>query len=446
VTRRRMRRCAGLGATVAAIVGLVACSTGSATSGSTTGNSIVDAPSKAPTGVTLTIWHSEADSPALENLYKAYEKESGNTLDFVNIPAATFGFVIQTKWATGARPDILEWQGNDADALSLNMPQNAIALTSLPFVKQEGELAKLSGYVNGQVYAATLGPNLIYGIYYNKAVFAKAGLSAPKTYTDLATDCTVLKSKVPGVTPIFEAAGSSFPPQALASFLYVAQYNVGGQYANEVVKGTAKLNDPKGPFLAGLNAYAAMKAAGCFNSDAATATWPQQTEAVLNGQAAMMAEDSNSINQLVSQANGDAAAVAAKVGFVPVSATQAVANTSPDPLGTYYIPKTGNTTKERAAIGFINFITSSSEYQAYVDQADSIPTLSGTKTPSLTGLWKEAASMSAGAGLTLNSAIPGFGNQFGTQSDELIAGQETPQQVADKMQAYVEQALAAVGS
>ncbi|HTR93005.1 MAG TPA: extracellular solute-binding protein [Trebonia sp.] len=395
--------------------------------------------------MTLTIWHSEADSPAITALYQRYEKESGNKLSFVNIPAATFGMVIQTKWATGARPDILEWQGNDADTLSMNMAQNAIALTSLPFVKQEGALAKMSGYANGQVYAATLGPNLIYGIYYNKAVFAKAGLAAPKTYADLASDCTVLKAKDPGVTPIFEAAGSSFPPQALASFLYTSQYNIGGSYASQVVKGTAKLNDPNGPFLAGLKAYQALKSAGCFNSDAATATWAQQTQAVLNGQAAMMAEDSNSINQLVSQANGDASAAASKVGFVPVSATEPIANTSPDPIGTYYIPKTGDTTKEQAAIGFIKFITSNSQYQAYVNQAQSIPTLSGIKTPNLTGLWAEAAGMVNGAGLTLNSAIPGFGNQFGTQSDELIAGQETPQQVADKMQAYVEQALAAVG-
>jgi raffinose/stachyose/melibiose transport system substrate-binding protein len=162
----------------------------------------------------------------------------------------------------------------------------------------------------------------------------------------------------------------------------------------------------------------------------------------------MMAEDSNSIAQLESQAGGDASKVADTVGFVPVSATKAVGNTSPNPVGTYYVPKTKNTKTEEAAVGFIKYVTSKSAYQKYVDDSGSIPTLSSATTPTLAGLWADVdkADKKATPGLTLNSSIPGFGNQFGNESDKLAAGQETPQQVATKMQAFVDQALQAEGN
>lgn len=436
--RSKAKRAVGIAVACATAMSVAAC--GGSSSSSSGGSSKSLLTGKSPTGVTLTLWHDTADTPALDAMYKAYEKESGNKLDILNVPASTFGFVIQSKWATGARPDILEWQGNDADARSLNMAQNGIDLSSLPFVKKEGSLAKLSGNVDGKVYAATLGPLLVYGLYYNKKDFAKAGLSAPKDYADIANDCKVLKSKEPGVTPIYEAGGSSFPPQALASFLYTAQYNVNASYADAIVNGKQKLDSASGPFVAGLKAYDALKSAGCFNSDAATQTWASQTKAVLDGTAAMMAEDTNSIAQLDSQAGGASKADAA-LAFVPVSATKPVAADSANPPGTYYVPKTGNTTKEKAAIGFIKWITSPAEYQKYVNAGGTVPTLSGTKAPSnMQALWKDAAAMTKGAGLALNSAIPGFGNNFGNESDALLAGQQTPQVVASKMQAFVEEA------
>jgi raffinose/stachyose/melibiose transport system substrate-binding protein len=434
------------GTAVVALVtalGLAACEAPGSSSADAGGDDIVSATGEAPTGVTLTMWHSTADTPALLALYKRWEKESGNKIEFVDVPAATFGFVTQSKWATGARPDLLEWQGNNADALSLNMPKNAFALNSLPFVAKEGTLANLSGNVDGKVYAATLGPLLYYGVFYNKRVLADAGVDAPQTYADLTKACAALKAKSPGVTPLYEAGGSSFPPQALASFLYTGQDNIDAAYAEAVVKGTEKLDDPDGPFLAGLKAYDKLRTSGCFNSTATTATWPKQTQALLDGKAAMFAGDSNSIAQMYSQGGGDEEGVSDKIGFAAVSATKALANTSPNPVGTYYVPRTGDTTKERAAVDFITFVTSAKQYQAYVNEAGIIPTLTGTTTPDLTGLWDSVAKASQGAGLTLNSAIPGFGNAFGNESGKLLAGQETPQQVADKMQTYVKQALAA---
>ncbi|WP_405846437.1 ABC transporter substrate-binding protein [Streptomyces sp. NBC_01518] len=170
---------------------------------------VADTSGKAPTGVTLTLWHNTADPTALLDLYKAYEKKSGNTIDLVDIPADSFPSTVQTKWATGARPDILEWHGNQVDVLSLNAAKNMIDLSALPFVKKEGTLADVSGTVGGKVYAATVGSLSVDGIFYNKQVFTKAGLQPPQTYAELAADCKILKAKTPGVTPIPQSSPSS---------------------------------------------------------------------------------------------------------------------------------------------------------------------------------------------------------------------------------------------
>jgi len=50
----------------------------------------------------------------------------------------------------------------------------------------------------------------------------------------------------------------------------------------------------------------------------------------------------------------------------------------------------------------------------------------------------------AGATLSINSEIPGF-TSYGALAQGLLAGQDTPSQVASKMQAYYLEASAASG-
>jgi len=403
---------------------------------------VADTSTPAPTGVTLTLWHNTADSTALLDLYKAYEKESGNTIELVDIPSDTFPMTVQSKWATGDRPDILEWHGNRMDAQSLDASHTMVDLSNLTFVAKEGQLAKLSGNIDGKTYAATLGPLTVFGLFYNKKVFAAAGLQAPRSYADLAGACKTLKSMQPGVAPIFEAGGSGWPPAVLAGFDYMGEYNVDSAYANDVVAGKAKLDDAGGPLVTGLKAYQTLREEGCFNSDAPTAKWEDSAKALLAGKAAMLAQGTDSINLLNADAGGDTAKVDSTIGFVGLSATKPVANFSPSPLGTYYVPKGKDAKKQRAAVDFVEFVTGTG-YQTYVDEAGSVPTISDTTTPKLQGLMQDVQSTIGSAGLTVNSAIPGFGN-FGNEVDKLLAGQQTPDKVGSAMQAYYTQAAAAL--
>ena len=441
------RSVSSVAATAVAAMALIlaGCSSGSSGNDTASGVATAGGTPSAPTGVTITLWHSTSDPKALLDLYTRYEKASGNTIQLVDIPVDTFNFETNSKWGTGERPDLMEWNGNPADARSLNMAENAIDLSDLPFVEELTGVAASSGEIDGKIYAATLGPLQATGVLYNKQVFEQAGLEAPTNYADLASDCATLQSKVPDVTPIFEAGGSGWPAVMLAGYDYMAQFtaDASDNYSDEVLSGKVKLNDPSGPFVAGMTAYDDLHKAGCFNSDFATATWESQTQALLDGKTAMVGMSTEAIAQLETQANGDASKLD-DIGFVGVSATKAVASVYTNFIGTFYAPKTGNADKEAVALDFIKFATSDEQYQQYVDDAGIIPTLSSAKTPTLSALWQDVADALPTAGLNLNATIPGYGPNFGTEAESLLVQQETPQQVADKMQSYFEQAQAAL--
>lgn len=428
MTRTRMgrRRTIVAALAVAATALVAACST-SGGGGSTA--QVANTSGPAPTGVTLTLWRTPLDPPAINDLYKAYEAATGNKLNIVSFPSNAYETTVVTKFATGTMPDILEFQPGLAQIVQLNPAKNLVDLSNLPFVKREGDLALASGNDNGHVYAATLGPLSEYGMFYNKQVFASAGLQPPRTYADLMSDCTVLKQKAPGVAPIFEAGGDGWPPQILAGLLYEASANVGDAYLHSLLDGNAKLSDPNGTFVKGLAAYNDLRTSGCFNSDANTAKFTDSAAAILNGKAAMVAQfDTAFIAQLEAD-NKNAASV---VGFVGVAATAPTLSYTPGLTGTYFVPNTGNAAKERAAVDFINWITGPG-YASYIKEAGARPTLSGVPTPPQAGIYADVIkAYSAGSAFCYLTDMPAS-TALGPLALQLLAGQISPQVVGVRM-------------
>jgi raffinose/stachyose/melibiose transport system substrate-binding protein len=426
VTRTRKGRSAVVAALAVAATALTACST---SGGGGSAAQLANTSGPAPKGITLTLWRSPLDTPAINELYKAYEAATGNKLNIVSFPSNAYETTVITKWATGTMPDILEFDPGLAQLAQLDPTQKLIDLSNLSFVKREGELANESGNDDGHVYAATLGPLSEYGIFYNKQVFASAGLQPPQTYADLASDCTVLKQKASGVAPIFEAGGDGWPPQILAGLLYEGSANTQGAYLESLLHGTAKLNDPNGPFVKGVAAYNDLRTSGCFNSDANTATLADSAEALLQGKAAMVAQFDTAF---ITQLQADSANAANVIGFVGVSATGPTLTYTPNLTGTYYVPNTGNTTKERAAIGFINWITGPG-YATYIKDAGVRPTLSGVATPPQVGLYADVVkAYSAGSAFCYLTDMPAA-TALGPLALQVLAGQISPQNVGDKM-------------
>lgn len=417
-----------VGAAIAAATALLTAACGG-NSGSSDGSS----------GVTLTLWHQSADTAAQLDLYKAYEKATGNTIKLVTLPADTYPTAVQTKWATGDRPDILEYAPTPQDMASLNVPMNMVDLSSMSFVSKR---INTSGDLDGKTYAAVLGPLSSFGLFYNKDVLAKAGVSAPTNYTALQSDCSAIKAT--GADPVSIGAGSEFPANMIAGFAYMADYNADDAYGKAVASGKTKVDASDSPIVAGLTAVSKLVKDGCVNSDVATATFQDSIKAVYDGKAAMTILPSDFISQFYDLGKGDTAAVDAKVGFGAISAERGIASYSASPIGSYLLPKTSDSAKQAAAKDFIDWITTDG-YQTYINAVKAVPTLRNASLPSgLRGMESSLASILRDPDTTpaFNQSIPGFGS-FGQIAVSVIVGQSTPEEAAKKWQTDIDQAIQA---
>jgi raffinose/stachyose/melibiose transport system substrate-binding protein len=430
-----MKRFTRVVAGLAAGLALTACSTPGGAGGG--GDSGVQADGTATVKAKeLTVWTSSADAPYVRNAYKNFEAKFGVKVNLVETPADDLNF-IQTKWASGDRPDLLEYH---ATALfwALNPATNMIEMSKMPYVQRSGDFYKTAGSLDGKIYAAiTVGPGQ-FGMYYNKQVLSTAGLAAPKTYADVENICTTLKQKAPGVAPIYEAGGSQYPTQ-IQILEYLAGIEREQTYSQQLLTRKARLDDPNGPFVAALTEYKKLHTMGCFNSDATTAKAEASFKALADGKAALLPQNTSALPQLTAVYGNDLAKTSAAIGWSWPSASSATSAWSPSYNGTWYVPKTGKADRESTALAFIQWITTDG-YQAYLTETGRFPALSGAQPPAWTGIQQEFATAYAGdKALAVNANLVGFSTQFPTLMTGLLSGQYTPAQAAELAQKSLEQ-------
>src|SRR3984957_9678815 len=281
----RRWKIAAVAATAAAALLAAGCS--SSGSGGTGGSS------NAP--VTLTIWHNygtEQNATALVNLAKAFHQLHPNiTVNVVSQPASNYFALLQAK------------------AISHNGPDLAVMWTGLFTLQYKGFLQNLKGLVPASALAnvdpnalkwtsnsfdAANGPyvipleNQFYIGFYNKADFAKAGVtSVPTDWSQLFAACKKLKAA--GYTPFTygnggQPLGAEFYPWYDMSYMMIGQYPLSEWqklYSGQI-PWTSAAN------AAQLSTWSKLKSEGCTNSDVLTKT--NNLGDFESGKAAMMVD------------------------------------------------------------------------------------------------------------------------------------------------------------
>ena len=122
----------------------------------------------------------------------------------------------------------------------------------------------------------------IEGIFYNKAMFADAGLSEPATWDELMSAAESFQAD--GITP-FSASGSQGWPitRLVSGYLF---RSLGPDAMSAIRDGDAKLTDPE--YIAGAQAIADMGAAGMFGPNVTSLDYDSSINQFLTGEAAMM--------------------------------------------------------------------------------------------------------------------------------------------------------------
>jgi raffinose/stachyose/melibiose transport system substrate-binding protein len=243
--------------------------------------------------VTLTLWHNygtEANAVATTNLVKAFEQANPNiTIKVVSQPAANYFALLQAASISRTGPDIsVQWTGLYA------LKYEKFLLNLKPYFTA-AEMAKINGI---RYTAPNFNPangflvmpleNQFYMGFYNKALFAKAGVtSVPRTWTQLYAACGKL-NKI-GVTPFVYGAD----PQAIQSSPYPwydMSYMMAAVYTPAQWKALYTGGIPwTSPAIQGqMTKWAQMVKNGCTNKDVLTKT--NILGAFTTGKAAMISD------------------------------------------------------------------------------------------------------------------------------------------------------------
>jgi raffinose/stachyose/melibiose transport system substrate-binding protein len=167
-------------------------------------------------------WNETSRQVALKEAMKEFESTHPN-VKFENVTRAfqTNKQAILTAMSSGNGPDIPTV--NNGETMMGPMVRAGDVVNLDPYAKKYGWEKKFlspslwarAEYANhgtkfgsGHLYAVPIDGELV-GVFYNKAIFKKLGLSVPKTFSEFEQDAA--KIKAAGITPIAYGAAEQWP-------------------------------------------------------------------------------------------------------------------------------------------------------------------------------------------------------------------------------------------
>lgn len=390
-------------------------------------------------GTTLTIWAAQNSNTVPKQVIADFEQATGATVDVVTVPDP-YEQDLQTKVASGDKPDLAFWQPTESQLTALNAKENLQDLGGAPFLDSyKPELKDVTGSLDGTRYAALISTPAVMGVWYNKEVLARDGItSTPTSFDELVADAQ--KIKAAGDTPFFEMGKDQWATQWWVQVL-LADAAKNGLWD--------KVNSNQEQFTSAdvegaISTYQGLVQQGLFNSDITSATFEDQGEAILSGKAAMAMQVNTFFSQL--QAKTDTATLNEKIGFFPISPSGNVGTFIPDQSNALVAFKTGDAKREAAARQLLAFWLSTPEYTKFVAQQNTVSILKDVETPTTvpTALTDNAASIGDSVGSMQVSAI--VNPDLYINLANMLAGQATPQEVASTTQDQFTQLAQAIGA
>jgi len=351
-------RLIGTVVTVLALTATAACSGGGTSTSSSSGG-----------GKTLTYWASnqgtslENDKAVLGPELAKFEKQTGVKVNLSVIGWPDLLNKILAATTSGQGPDVLNIGNTWASSLQATgafMPFDAKALTAVGGQDKFVPASFATGGAAGKPVTSVPLYGLVYGLYYNKKMFADAGLKPPTTWAELqaaATKLTDPAKKQYGMV----IEGGSYTESVHFAWIFGRQN--GGQPFDAAGKPT--FTSPG--MVAGVKQYVDLlgKDKVVNPSNVQYKNGPEAPGDFAKGKAAMLMSQNNADNTL--QADG---MKSSEYGVVPIPSP------SPLPAGGKDIASFvaginlsifKNTKNQDAALKFVKFLTSTEE-QAILDK------------------------------------------------------------------------------
>jgi raffinose/stachyose/melibiose transport system substrate-binding protein len=239
-------------AAMATVVAVTACSSGT-NAGSAAG------------AKTLTL--ASVDQGSIEEVVKAFEAANpGVKVRYTTSGADQYQQQIRTQLASGTAPDVMTvWPGNGNPGATyvLAKPGYLMDLSSQPWAAKLPTGLKSVAQYEGKTYNAVFGLNGI-GAVYNEQAMQKAGLTPPKTWTELLGFCRAAAAKG---TPAFALGIQDNWVTQLVLYALVATtvYSADRDFDTKMQAGTATF--AASPWTAAMAKYQEMDRTGCFQQN-----------------------------------------------------------------------------------------------------------------------------------------------------------------------------------
>ncbi|MCL8025302.1 ABC transporter substrate-binding protein [Nocardioides bruguierae] len=430
------RRVAGVAAVAVVLLSAACSDPGSGSAASSSGE--WPAQDADLSGTTLTIWAAQNSNKLPDSVISGFEDLTGADVEVVTIPDP-YEQGVQTKVATGDMPDLAFWQPTASQLTALNARTNLLPLDDAPFLDDyDPALRDITGILDDTRYAALISTPAVEGVYYNKEVFEKAGI------TDLPTDWDSFvelgrELKKQGETPFFEMGADRWATQWWVQVQLAEAANDG--LWDRVNAGEESFTDPT--IQGAIDTYSDLIDEGLFNSDIKTATFEDQGKALLDGDAAMVVQVNSFFSQLQQLADTDE--LDQKIGFFPISAEGNVGTFIPDQTNALVAFATGDEAQESAAKQLLSYWLGDG-YGDFVEANSTVSLEPGVPTPD--GVPQALLDVSASLGDSAGSmqALAIANPDLYINLADMIQGTKTPVQVAEATQEQFAQLAKAQGA
>lgn len=432
-----MKRWTSLAVAAALTLGLAACSDPAAETSTDTAVTWADPTAKLD-GVKLTIWAAQNSNTVPSKVVAGFQQATGATVEVVTIPDP-YEQSIQTKVATGDKPDLAFWQPTASMLTAINAKTNLQPVNDAPWLSTlSPDLRDITGILDDTRYAALITSPAVEGVYYNKEVFAANGITAtPKNFNEMVALGRTLKTK--GVTPFYEMAADRWGTQWWIH-VQLADAAKDGLW-DRVNTGKEKFTDPT--VLDAIKTYKSLIDEGLFNSNIKTATFEDQGAALLAGDAAMVVQVNSFFGQL--QAKADTATLDKKIGFFPISPSGNVGTFIPDQSNALVAFKTADAKREAAARQLLSYWMGPG-YQDFIADRNTVSLQAAVANPA--GVPKALLDVHAALPTSVGSmqALAVANPDLYINLADMITGTMTPEQVATATQDQFAQLAKAAGA
>ncbi|MCU6792265.1 ABC transporter substrate-binding protein [Paenibacillus sp. WQ 127069] len=335
-------------------------------------------PAKKKDPVTLTfVIANTVDAAPFNKIFEAYQKQTGNKVELQALPGGEFDNMMKTRFSTGDFPDLFLMQPGTKQNVKLRAEETLQEWSGSADIWDRiiPSMKEFQTTPDKKIYGVPFGATGMMGIYYNKDVFKKVGVEAPKNYADLIDIAKKIKGA--GITPFYEGVKDGWPPQIFYFTGWVSNVDpvIGDAGVQKLEKNELNLADI--PELKDLFAkQKELKDLGLYQDNVLAGTYDELQNGMGDGKVGMAFMLDGIIPQLEKKFGKPF--VTDKIGFFPFPSAKDAGTALITPPNQLMIPTKAKNAKEAAEL--IKFMISPDMVNLYYQAAPGIPIFKGAKS------------------------------------------------------------------